>query len=530
MNLQSRAWRLKNLYAIKNNVGRVVKFVPNEAQIHYYNALHTCNHILKARKLGFSTFNMIDALDAMLFTPGSDVGIIDNTLPDAKKKLAMILLAYQHLDDEKLHGRDHAALMHAIKRATPIRNTTQDITLGNGATAYAGTSLRGSTPTRLYISELGKTAIKSPVKAHEIKDGALNAIVPGNLVTIESTHEGGKNGMHYDLLQVAMANDPHNLSEIDFKFHFFPWWLDPTYELHDNKPIRPRTIEYFERLAPQLPAFCLQHGFTYRPLTHAKMRWYDDKEKTQREAMFKEFPSLPGEAFEAPGEGSIYGKWFYDLRAGRRIIDFEPSRNRPLFTFWDLGMSDSTAIWLVQFDGPSVMFCNWFEDSGQGIGHYANVLRNWQTHYGQTIARHYLPHDANNRDRASGKTYVAELAALGFNNVTVVPRTKDIWHGINAVRDLLPNSYFHATHCDTERKHEGQTLPSGVGCLEGYHKNVSRNGIVIETNPVHDHYSHTADAARTLGDAHRLGLIDKNISPHTTEQTQVRIIRPTLRR
>ena len=81
MNLSSRAWRLQNLYTIKDSKGRLVKCTPNPAQRHFYGRQHYCNHILKARKLGFSTWNMMDALDAMLHVPGTTVGVIDYSLP-----------------------------------------------------------------------------------------------------------------------------------------------------------------------------------------------------------------------------------------------------------------------------------------------------------------------------------------------------------------------------------------------------------------------------------------------------------------
>ena len=98
--------------------------------------------------------------------------------------------------------------------------------------------MRGDTPTRLYISELGKTSIFAPSKAEEIRSGALNSITPGNLVTIESTHESGKLGLHYELLAEAIANDPAKLSPIDFRFHFYPWFFDPVYQIHDGEPLR----------------------------------------------------------------------------------------------------------------------------------------------------------------------------------------------------------------------------------------------------------------------------------------------------
>ena len=281
MNLQSPAWRLCHLYAIRDNKGRLGAFNPNDAQRHYYNRKHTCNHILKARKLGFSTYDMMEGLDAILWQPGAEVGIIDYSLPDAKKKLAMMKTAYTNLDNAQIHPPEIAALGAAIKRRMPLKFTAMEATHMGRVVVYCGTSLRGTTPTHLYISELGKTAIFAPGKADEIQSGALNSVAPGNRITIESTHEGGKAGMHYEMLCTAMDQDNAKLSLIDFKFHFFPWWIDPIYSLQIplGETLRPEIIEYFIELEPKRIIFCQQHEFQYKPLTIGQMYWYDKKEK-----------------------------------------------------------------------------------------------------------------------------------------------------------------------------------------------------------------------------------------------------------
>lgn len=517
--LTSRAWRLCHLYAIKPDSGPIEEFHPNDAQKHYYNRLHTCNHILKARKLGFSTFNMIDATDAMLFYPGTEVGVIDYALDDAKKKLAMIKIAYDNLDNPHIHPPEQAEWGRAFKRSVSMKYSKTLIEFSNGSSAYCGTSLRGTTPQRLYISELGKTSIFAPIKAKEIREGALNALTPGNLIVIESTHEGGKFGLHYEMLKTAMANDDQNLSSIEFRFHFFPWWLDPRYVIRGTRALRPEIARYFAELEPQRLAFCAQHGFPTTPLTTEQMQWYDAKESTQRHGMKKEFPSLPGEAFEAPNDTAIYGTQMADARAAGRIVDFEPDPYRPLFSFWDIGVSDFTSLWLIQFSGPRIFWCNWYENSGEPGGHYVDVIRRWESHYRRPITRHFLPHDAAIRDKFSATTYADSLKIAGLQNIVIVPRTPDKWNGINEIRRLLPNSYFHKTYTDSPRSKNGEEFPSGVACLEGYQRRLSRDGMTIQEEPWHNQFSHTADAARTLGEAHLLGMIPMDAAPNPSSPT-----------
>ena len=98
--LSDRWWRLSNLYWIQDEMGKPVRFVPNDAQLELWDGIHHNNIILKARQLGFSTFVAIFILDTCLFREGTSAGIIDITIDDAKGKLAKIKFAYDRLPDE----------------------------------------------------------------------------------------------------------------------------------------------------------------------------------------------------------------------------------------------------------------------------------------------------------------------------------------------------------------------------------------------------------------------------------------------
>lgn len=508
--LASRAWRLQNLYTIRDANGKLVPYTPNLGQRAFYNSRWFCNAILKARKLGFSTHIEMENLDAMLMVEGCKCGIIDYTLDDAKKKLAMIKLAHRYLDDPEIHPETWR-IGRAIKKAIPIvKDTKQEIVLGNGSSCTASTSHRGDTLNRLHISELGKTSIWAPGKAKEIVEGAFNALTPGNVIDSESTHEGGKLGTHYNLVNTTMRIAPEQLTKVDFKFHFFPWWRDPRYVLADNLPIRPEILIYFQRITLELLAQAHESwaaGFT--GFTHAQMLWYDRKQLNQKHGMKKEFPSTPGEAFEAMSEHAIYGKWMADLRVAGRIVDFLPERQYPIFTCSDIGLSDFFSCWLIQPVGRSILVLDWMEFEGEPGSEIPGHWLRWESKYNKPIAGHFLPHDAETRDRGNGKTYRQTLIESGAAEhlIHVVPRTPDVWLGIGYVRDVLPHCWFHKTHCDTARVHNGEEFPSGVACLEGYQKDVSATGTTLREMPKHDLFSHSADAFRTFAEAWRRGMV-----------------------
>lgn len=502
------AWRLQHLYAIRPKDGKPVKFRPNSAQRQFYNNQWYCNHVLKARQLGLSTFIALQNLDAMLFNRHVTCGIVDHTIADARRKLDIVRLGYELLDNPDLHP-DTWQLGRIIKAAVGMQASREHITFTNGSEIYCGTSLRGGTVQRLHVSELGKTAFRVPAKAEEIRSGALNTVAPGQYITIESTHEGGRYGLHYDLLDQAMRLVGKPLTEIDFAFHFFPWWQDPAYRVHSaDVPVRPEIADYFDQLEADHSIRC----------DASQRLWYDRKESILGFSMLKEFPSTPGEALNAIVEGAVYGRQIADLRAKGRICPFEPDPSAPLYTCWDIGGADSTVIWLVQPTRREFLWLNWYEASRQDAAHYADIVRSWEGRYARRIAGHLLPHDAASRERFNNHSPLSLLSEAGLENLIVVPRTPDIWVGINRLRGILPACWFHET-CDREREHNGRRYPSGVECLAGYHTRVTNAGACVREHPVHDESSHSCDAARIFAEAHAQNLL---IEPSGARNTPVR--------
>lgn len=499
--LADELWMLGNLLWIKPKHGPVEKFRLRPEQVALYRARWFRNVVLKARQLGFST--LIDLLIFVRCVTRNDytAAIVDKRMEDAKKKLGIIARAWRLLDDPSdPHCRSVGA---AIKqRVRLVVNSKTELAWSNGSSVYADTSIRGGTLQMLHISELAATAAKFPGRAEEIMAGGIPALDARCLIFSESTHEGGPFGVHHSLVKLAMGSCGKSLSPLDWRFHWFPWHVCADYRIGTGE-IAAELSEYWTRLADQ--------GIK---LDDAQKRFYSAQYRVLKHRVKTEFPSTPDEALAAVSQGSIYGDIIAGLRIKGRIkaIDADPSA--PWFTFWDIGQSDYTAIWLVQFSGREILWLDWHEDNGRPAGHYAHVVRKWENAHGITIAQHFLPHDANTRDKAGGKTWVDYLKAAGIHRVTVVPVTSDIWTGINTLRELLQRSYFHS-RCEAAREKDGIEYPSGVSCLELYRKEVDVDSGRIKEMPVHDFTSHTASAARTLAEAWDRGMIGQFL--HTGE-------------
>lgn len=524
--------RLNNLYMIRDESARVIPFVLRREQAQFILTAQRRNFILKARKLGMSTLLALDALDSCLWYGGMHCAIVDRKEDEARAKLAMARLAWRTLGQ---HPDPHIAALGAKMKANLklVNDSAGELVWSNGSRLEAGVSLRGGTPQRLHVSELGYIASHDRKRAEEIRAGSINAVPTGGEVTIETTHEGGKAGVSYDFARLAMDDTAATnaltakggsgcsgtLQEsqkcggkglpLEWRFFFFPWYEHPTYRIRNGKPREEKTLEYFQRLEAD-------HGINISPDRQA---WYEAKRREQREAIFREFPSTPDEAFRAVVSGAIYPQML-TLRANGKIISFEHDRHAPLIAAWDLGVSDYTSIWLIQIAGREILWLDWHEDHGKGIGHYAEIIRAWERRYQKVIGTHLLPHDADTRERGSGKSCVQHLAEAGLarHTIKVVPRTPDRWQGINHLRNLLARSVFH-TRCDQPRRDPtGQEHRSGIGCLESYHTQPVTSTGILREEPAHDESSHTADAARTFAEAHDRGLIDhlttSTLRPH----------------
>ncbi len=185
-------------------------------------------------------------------------------------------------------------------------------------------------------------------------------------------------------------------------------------------------------------------------------------------------------SFEAAIVGTYYGKLINQADADGRIgnVPWDPAVL--VHTAWDLGIGDSTAIWFIQQVGREVRWIDYHEASGEALSYYARVLKDKPYVYGE----HLLPHDGGARELGTGKTRQETLASLGID--TRVSALQAVDDGINAVRNLIPRSWFDRTKCER-----------GLEALRNYRRDWNDQMGTFKPRPRHDWASHGADAART---------------------------------
>jgi phage terminase large subunit len=184
-------------------------------------------------------------------------------------------------------------------------------------------------------------------------------------------------------------------------------------------------------------------------------------------------------SFNAAIEGSYYGSILNGLPT-ERFGQFAKDDLCKTYTAWDLGVGDSTAIWVCQVAGQERRLLDFVENHGQGLDWYVNWIKN----NGYATAEHILPHDVEVRELGTGKSRKESLQDLGLN-ITVCPRLA-VDDGIQAVRRMLPNCWFHPK------------TKQGLDALRNYRREYDEKRQVFYDKPLHDWSSHSSDAFRYL--------------------------------
>ena len=180
-------------------------------------------------------------------------------------------------------------------------------------------------------------------------------------------------------------------------------------------------------------------------------------------------------------DGAIYKSEFEQIKRENRICKVPHDPNLPIYTSWDLGILDSTAIWFFQIYGKEVRVIDYYEANNEPLAHYARILDEKKKEWGYMYEKHFAPHDIAARDLSSGVSREQTMANLGYR-MTKGARL-GVEDRIEATRQMLKNCWFDADKC----KH-------GVKALQNYRREFNDKLDQFKATPVHDWASHGSDA------------------------------------
>lgn len=185
--------------------------------------------------------------------------------------------------------------------------------------------------------------------------------------------------------------------------------------------------------------------------------------------------------FDAATPGAYYASLINDAEKANppRVTRVPHDPGLQVFTAWDLGIDDYTAIWFFQQVGREVRAIDYFETSGEGL---QSIVAQAISPKPYAYGGHHLPHDVEVRELgAGGKSRRQTLEGLGLTKI-IVGAAQDPEERINAGRQMIPITWFDAEACAL-----------GLNRLRAYRKRWNRSTSSY-TGPLHDENSHGADA------------------------------------
>jgi len=190
-------------------------------------------------------------------------------------------------------------------------------------------------------------------------------------------------------------------------------------------------------------------------------------------------------SFEAAILGAYYGQEMRTAEESGRVCSVPYDPAMPVYTAWDLGFHDDTAIWFYQVTHGEIHCIDFYSASGLSIPDYAEAV----IERGYKYAKHWLPHDARAKTLASGgRSIIEQLAAHvgGIAKLAIVP-SLSVQDGIQAARVMLPRVWFDREKCG-----------EAVELLKQYQREWDDDKKAFREKPRHDFTSHCADAFRML--------------------------------
>lgn len=190
-------------------------------------------------------------------------------------------------------------------------------------------------------------------------------------------------------------------------------------------------------------------------------------------------------SFEAAIQGAFWGKEMAQADREGRICDVPVDPNLPVYTAWDLGVKDTTAIWFFQVMAGGINVVDFYEASGVGAEHYVEVLNQRAEEGGYKLGFAMVPHDAKVTEWGTGRTRVETITRLGLKP-DLVP-AHGLMDGIQAARLTIPQCRFDRVRC-----------ADGIEGLKQYRAEFDEERKVFKPRPLHNWASNPADAFRYL--------------------------------
>jgi phage terminase large subunit len=349
-------------------------------------------------------------------------------------------------------------------------------------------------PLRVLCSREFQTSIKDSV--HKLLSDQIMALGLDGFYEITQTSIRGKNGSEFSF--VGLKNNVSNVKSyegVDI------CWVEEAQTVSRSSwntlipTVRKEKSEIWVTFNPELETDETYQRFVLNPPENCVVQkinwsdnpWFPETLKLEKDALKHRDPQAYNVVWEGlcrqTVDGAIFAKEMQLAELDGRITKVNYDATKPVHAIFDLGWSDATAIWFLQFVGMETRLIRYIEGNQQTMSDY---LAKMQT-FGYMYDTLWLPHDAENKTLAGNGRSIEEIVRNAGYKTKIIPRTP-IMDSINAARTIFVNCWFDRENC-----HEG------LQCLRHYRYDVDPDTKQFSKTPLHDNYSHGADAFRYIG-------------------------------
>ena len=349
-------------------------------------------------------------------------------------------------------------------------------------------------PTRILCAREFQTSIRDSV--HKLLSDQIIAMDLVDFYEITQNAIRGKNGTEFSF--VGLKNNVANIKSYEGCDICWVEEAQTTSKLSWNvliPTIRKEGSEIWISFNPELETDETYQRFIVNTPENSIVQrinwsdnpWFPETLRLEKDALFVRDREAYNTVWEGvcrqTVDGAIFAKEMMQAEFEQRITRVPYDPVKPVLAVFDIGWADATAVWFVQFIGMETRLIRYYETTQTTI---SQILAKMQT-FGYVYDTLYLPHDAQNKTLAANGRSIEEIVRAAGYNVRIIERTP-IVDSINAARTIFPKCYF-----DRENTHEG------LQCLRHYRYDVNPDTGNFSQKPLHDNYSHGADAFRYIG-------------------------------
>ena len=349
-------------------------------------------------------------------------------------------------------------------------------------------------PTRILCAREFQTSIKDSV--HKLLSDQIFAMGLQDFYEITQTAIRGKNGTEFSF--AGLKNNVANIKSYEGCDIAWVEEAQTTSKMSWNvliPTIRKEGSEIWITFNPELETDETYKRFVVNPPENSIVQrvnwsdnpWFPETLRLEKDALYARDREAYNTIWEGvcrqTVDGAIFAKEMQQAEFEGRITRVPYDPIKPVMAIFDIGWADATAVWFLQFIGMETRLIRYYETTQTTM---SQILAKMQT-FGYVYDILYLPHDAQNKTLAANGRSIEEIVRAAGFNVRIIDRTP-ISDSINAARTIFPKCYFDRENC-----HEG------LQCLRHYRYDVNPDTGTFSQKPLHDNYSHGADAFRYIG-------------------------------